>query len=65
MDNIVLYDIKSPKIYKDWGYKKSVAKRKKLSVNWGIISIEILQELHVSKTKLLYQGVRNDLDQMV
>ena len=41
MDNIVLYDIKSPKIYKDWGYKKSVTKRKKLSVNWGIISIEI------------------------
>jgi hypothetical protein len=62
MDDIVLYDMKSPKIPKDWDYKKSVTKMKKLVVNWKTISIEILQELHVAKTKLLSQGVRNDLD---
>ena len=26
MDDIILYDIKSPKIPKDWNYKKSVTK---------------------------------------
>ena len=26
MDEIVLYDMKSPKIPKDWNYKKSVIK---------------------------------------
>ena len=26
MDEIVLYDMKSPKIPKDWNYKKSVTK---------------------------------------
>jgi len=62
MDDIVLYDMKSPKIPKDWDYKKSVTKMKKLVVNWKNISVEILQELHVAKTKLLSQGVRNDLD---
>jgi hypothetical protein len=42
MDDIVLYDMKSPKIPKDWDYKKSVTKMKKLVVNWKTISIEIL-----------------------
>ena len=62
MDDIVLYDMKSPIIPKDWDYEKSVTKMKKLVVNWKNISVEILQELHVAKTKLLAQGVRNDLD---
>ena len=62
MDYIVLYDKKSPRIPKDWNYKKSVTKMKKLVVNWKNILIEILQELHIAKTKLLSQGVRNDLD---
>jgi hypothetical protein len=62
MDEIVLYDMKSPKIPKDWNYKKSVTKMRKLVVNWKTISVEILQELHIAKTKLLSQGVRNDLD---
>ena len=62
MDEIVLYDMKSPKIPKDWNYKKSVIKMRKLVVNWKNISVEILQELHIAKTKLLSQGVRNDLD---
>ena len=62
MDEIVLYDMKSPKIPKDWNYKKSVTKMRKLVVSWKNISVEILQELHIAKTKLLSQGVRNDLD---
>ncbi len=62
MDDIVLYDIKSLKIHKDWDYKNSVAKMNKLVVNMKKISIEILQELLVAKTKLLSQIVRNDLD---
>ena len=62
MDDIVLYDMKSPKIPKDWNYKKSVTKMRKLVVSWKNISVEILQELHIAKTKLLSQGVRNDLD---
>ena len=62
MDDIVLFEIKNPKIPKDWDYKKSVTKMRRLVVNWKSISIEILQELHIAKTKLLAQGVRNDLD---
>jgi len=62
MDDIVLIEIKNPKIPKDWDYKKSVTKMRRLVVNWKSISIEILQELHIAKTKLLAQGVRNDLD---
>ena len=52
MDDIVLYDMKSPRIPKDWNYKKSVIKMRKLVVNWKNISVEILQELHIAKTKL-------------
>ncbi len=62
MDDIVLVEIKNPKIPKDWDYKKSVTKMRRLVVNWKSISIEILQELHIAKTKLVAQGVRNDLD---
>lgn len=62
MDDIVLLDIKNPKIPKEWNYRKSVTKMRRLVLNWKTISIEILQELHIAKTKLLAQGVRNDLD---
>ncbi len=51
-----------PEVPKDWTYQKSVNKMRKLVVNWKNISVEILQELHIAKTKLLSQGVRNDLD---
>ena len=34
MDEIVIYEKKSPKIPKEWNYKKSVTKMKKLVVNW-------------------------------
>jgi len=62
MDDIVLFEIKNPKIPKNWDYKKSVTKMRRLVMNWKSISIEILQELHIAKTKLIAQGVRNDLD---
>jgi hypothetical protein len=63
MDDIVLYDIKrSPKIPQNWDYRKSVKKMKKLVFSWKNISVEILEELYVAKSKLLSQGVRNDLD---
>jgi len=62
MDEIVLYDMKTPKIPKYWNYKKSFTKMRKLVVSWKNISVEILQELNIAKTKLLSQGVRNDLD---
>lgn len=63
MDDLVLYEIKSPKRPpRDWNYKRSVKKMKRLVLNWKDISVEILQELYVAKSKLLFQGVRNDLD---
>ena len=63
MDEIVLYEIKrSPKIPQNWNYRKSVTKMKKLVFSWKSISVEILEELYVAKTKLSAQGVRNDLD---
>jgi hypothetical protein len=62
MDDIVLYEISNPKIPKEWNYRKSVTKMRRLVLNWKSISIEILQELYIAKTKLLAQGVRNDLD---
>ncbi len=63
MDDIVLIEMGSNlKIPKDWNYKKSVTKMKRLVLNWKNISIEILHELYIAKTKLNAQGVRNDLD---
>jgi len=43
MDEIVLYDMKYPKIHKDWNYKKSVTKMRKLVFSCKNISFEILQ----------------------
>ena len=63
MDEIVLLEMNSkPKIPKDWNYRKSVVKMKRLVLNWKNISVEILHELYVARTKLSAQGVRNDLD---
>ena len=63
MDDIVLIEMDSKlKIPKDWNYKKSVTKMKRLVLNWKNISIEILHELYIAKSKLNAQGVRNDLD---
>ena len=55
MDEIVLYNMKAPKIPKDWNYKKSVIKMRKLVVNWKNISVEILQELHTIILKRIIQ----------
>lgn len=63
MDDIVLIEMNSKLIIpKDWNYRKSVTKMKRLVLNWKSISIEILHELYIAKTKLVAQGVRNDLD---
>jgi hypothetical protein len=63
MDEIVTYELgENPKIPKNWNYKKSVTKMKKLVFSWKSISVEILEELYVAKIKLSAQGVRNDLD---
>jgi hypothetical protein len=63
MDDIVLIEMNSKMIIpKDWNYRKSVTKMKRLVLNWKSISIEILHELYIAKTKLVAQGVRNDLD---
>lgn len=63
MDEIVLFEMNGkPKVPKDWNYRKSVTKMKRLVLNWKNISIEILHELYIAKSKLSSQGVRNDLD---
>jgi len=63
MDEIVTYELRgNPKIPKNWNYKKSVTKMKKLVFSWKNISVEILEELYVVKTKLSAKGIRNDLD---
>jgi hypothetical protein len=63
MDEIVLFEMNSkPKIPKDWNYRKSVVKMKRLVLNWKNISVEILHELYIARAKLSAQGVRNDLD---
>jgi hypothetical protein len=46
MDDIVLIEMNSKMIIpKDWNYRKSVTKMKRLVLNWKSISIEILHEL--------------------
>jgi len=63
MDELVLLEIDSkPRLPKNWDYRKSVKKMKRLVLNWKNISVEILSELYVAKVKLSAQGVRNDLD---
>jgi hypothetical protein len=63
MDEIVLFEMTGkPKVPKDWNYRKSVSKMKRLVLSWKSISIEILHELYIAKSKLSSQGVRNDLD---
>lgn len=63
MDEIILHKLKqNPKVPKNWEYKRSVNKMKKLVFSWKSISVEILEELYVAKFKLTSQGVRNDLD---
>jgi len=63
MDELVLLEMGSkPRLPKDWNYRKSVKKMKRLVLNWKNISVEILSELYVARVKLSAQGVRNDLD---
>ena len=63
MDELVLLEMGSkPRLPKDWDYRKSVKKMKKLVLNWRNISVEILNELYIARIKLSAQGVRNDLD---
>ena len=62
MDDIIIYDLKNPSIPEEWNYKGSVKKMKRLVLNWKTISVEILNELYIAKSKLTNQGVRNDLD---
>ena len=62
MDDIIIYDLKNPLIPDEWDYKGSVKRMKRLVLNWKTISVEILTELYIAKSKLTYQGVRNDLD---
>jgi len=63
MDELVLLEIDSkPRLPKNWNYRKSVKKMKRLVLNWRNISVEILNELYIARIKLSAQGVRNDLD---
>jgi len=63
MDELVLLKIDSkPRLPKNWNYRKSVKKMKRLVLNWRNISVEILNELYIARTQLSAQGVRNDLD---
>ena len=62
MDDIIIYDLKNPLIPDEWEYKGSVKRMKRLVLNWKSISVEILSELYIAKSKLTNQGVRNDLD---
>ena len=63
MDELVLLEMGSkPRLPKDWNYRKSVKKMKRLVLNWKNISVEILNELYIARIKLSAQGVRNDLD---
>ena len=62
MDDIIIYELKNPSIPEEWDYKGSVKRMKRLVLNWKSISVEILTELYIAKSKLTYQGVRNDLD---
>ena len=62
MDDIIIYNLKNPSIPEEWNYKGSVKKMKRLVLNWKTISVEILSELYIAKSKLSNQGVRNDLD---
>ena len=63
MDELVLLDMNSkPRVPRDWDYRKSVKKMKRLVLNWRNISVEILNELYIARIKLSAQGVRNDLD---
>ena len=62
MDDIIIYDLKNPLIPDEWDYKGSVKRMKRLVLNWKTISVEILTELYIAKSKLTNQGVRNDLD---
>jgi hypothetical protein len=62
MDDIIIYDLKNPSIPEEWDYKGSVKRMKRLVLNWKSISVEILSELYIAKSKLTNQGVRNDLD---
>jgi hypothetical protein len=62
MDDIIIYDLKNPSIPEEWEYKGSVKRMKRLVLNWKSISVEILSELYIAKSKLTNQGVRNDLD---
>ena len=62
MDDIIIYDLKNPPIPEEWDYKGSVKRMKRLVLNWKSISVEILSELYIAKSKLTNQGVRNDLD---
>jgi len=63
MDELVLLEIESkPRLPKNWDYRKSVKKMKRLVLNWRNISVEILNELYIARIKLSAQGIRNDLD---
>lgn len=63
MDELVLLEIDSkPRLPKNWDYRKSVKKMKRLVLNWRNISVEILNELYIARIKLSAQGVRNDLN---
>ncbi len=62
MDDIIIYDLKNPSIPEEWDYNGSVKRMKRLVLNWKSISVEILSELYIAKSKLTNQGVRNDLD---
>lgn len=63
MDELVLLDMNSrPRVPRNWDYRKSVKKMKRLVLNWRNISVEILNELYIARSKLSAQGVRNDLD---
>jgi hypothetical protein len=62
MDDIIIYDLKNPSIPEEWDYTGSVKRMRRLVLNWKSISVEILSELYIAKSKLTNQGVRNDLD---
>jgi len=63
MDELLLLEMGSkPRLPKDWNYRKSVKKLKRLVLNWKNISVEILNELYIARIKLSAQGIRNDLD---
>jgi hypothetical protein len=62
MDDIIIYDLKNPSIPEEWDYTGSVKRMRRLVLNWKSISVEILSELYIAKSKLINQGVRNDLD---